>query len=268
MPIFIGGMFKSGTSLARKYLGNHPTIFSGLETNWFEFDKLFNDEKFDIKFKVNIWSAFFKIDVATIENIIKQSKCSEEILDNLMQTIINKSNFKFWCDKSPPNITHGERIFKYWSNAKLVHIIRDPLDVFCSCKEAKKWDNPNLFVDTWSKIFNNLNKLRTNKNYLEIHYEDLILDRIETLKNFYNFCELEWDNKYSEHFEEKNEYLLVKEKTGKDSTTLKRLSEPITKKRIGIGSQKLSSVEVNQIINIVKDKNLFNEFNRASWNKL
>ena len=37
-PIFVGGYFKSGTSLLRALLGQHPDIASGLETHWFAID--------------------------------------------------------------------------------------------------------------------------------------------------------------------------------------------------------------------------------------
>jgi hypothetical protein len=36
--IFIGGMFKSGTSLLRVMLGQHLAISAGLETAWFQLD--------------------------------------------------------------------------------------------------------------------------------------------------------------------------------------------------------------------------------------
>lgn len=35
-PIFIGGLYKSGTSLLRAMLGQHSNIASGLETFWFD----------------------------------------------------------------------------------------------------------------------------------------------------------------------------------------------------------------------------------------
>lgn len=266
MPIFIGGMFKSGTSLARKFLGNNPNIFSGLETNWFEFDNYFNKKEMDINSKIDIWSSFFKIEKSKLKNTISASNSSEEVLDKLMNMIIDRKDFKEWCDKSPPNIMYGERILTYWEDAKIIHIKRDPLDVYASCKEAKKWDNPKLFVDTWSRIFSNLNLLRKSKNFHEIRYEDIILNRNRTLKNFYSFCELKWQDIYLKHIENNNEYLLVKEKTGKDSTTLKRLSEPITKKRIGIGKKRIPESEIKQIIDYIKEKDLFNEFKSASWN--
>lgn len=33
-PVFIGGIFKSGTSLVRVMLGQHSSFFAGLETQW------------------------------------------------------------------------------------------------------------------------------------------------------------------------------------------------------------------------------------------
>ena len=37
-PIFIGGIFRSGTTLLRAMLGQHPNIAAGLETYWFDID--------------------------------------------------------------------------------------------------------------------------------------------------------------------------------------------------------------------------------------
>ena len=265
MVIFIGGMFKSGTSLARKFLGNHHEIFSGLESNWFELDQYFNNTHKDIGFKIKVWSSFFKIEEELIKKIITSSNSSEEVIDRIMSYLVEINNLKYWVDKSPPNICYANRIFNYWDNAKIIHIKRDPLDVFVSCKEAKKWDNPSLFVETWSKIFRNLKKLRENKNFLEIRYENMILNQDKTLENIYSFCELDWDSKFSYHKKNNDEYLLVKEVTGKDSTTLKRLSQPITRERIGIGKNNLLNTEINEIENLLKINNLYDEYLNTLW---
>ena len=153
MVIFIGGMFKSGTSLARKFLGNHHEIFSGLESNWFELDQYFNNTHKDIGFKIKVWSSFFKIEEELIKKIITTSNSSEEVIDRMMSYLVEINNLKYWVDKSPPNICYANRIFNYWDNAKIIHIKRDPLDVFVSCKEAKKWDNPSLFCKDLVKNF-------------------------------------------------------------------------------------------------------------------
>ena len=266
MPIFVGGMFKSGTSLTRKYLGNHPNIFAGLETNWFQLDDYFKKEISNISDVVSMWNSFYSIDESDIYKIIDFSNSSEEVLDKMMFHIKSKHNFIDWCDKSPPNISYGERIIDYWKDSKIIHVIRDPLDIFGSLKQAKKWNSPKEFVERWSLIFSKVEYLRKKKNYIEIYYEDLILNTEITLKKIYEFCNLGWKNDYAKHEPDKWEYKIVKKMTGKDSTTLKRLSKPITKNRIGIGEKILNQNEIEEITFLIKEKNLLDEFMSALRN--
>ena len=264
MPIFVGGMFKSGTSLTRKYLGNHPGIFAGLETNWFQLDNYFKSKNLKISEIVEIWDSFYDINKNEIYKMIEISKSSEEVLDRMMQFIISKNNFIDWCDKSPPNISHGRRIFSYWKEAKIIHVIRDPYDIFGSLKQANKWDSPKEFVERWKPIFADIDYLRNQKNYIEIRYEDLILNTVKTLKKIYKFCNLKWEDIYAKHEPNKWEYKIVKKMTGKDSTTLKRLSGPITAARIGIGEKVITQREKEEIKFLIGKEGLAEEFIMAS----
>ncbi len=256
-------MFKSGTSLTRKFLGNHPKVFAGLETNWFRLDKYFCSKDKDITKLINTWHSFYDIEKSTIKKIIELSSCSEEVLDKMMHHIISKKNHEEWCDKSPPNISYSERIFHYWENPKIIHVIRNPFDIFCSHKEAKKWCTPKEFVEKWANIFDNVKKLKGRDNYIEVHYEDLILDTNRTLKNIYEFCNLEWQENYKKHNPNLWEYQIVKEITGNDSSSLKRLSEEITSTRIGLYKSILTQNEKDQILKLVEVRALENEFNEA-----
>lgn len=49
-PIFIGGQMKSGTTLVRALLSQHPNIFGGLETHWFDLPS-----KVDINDSINFF---------------------------------------------------------------------------------------------------------------------------------------------------------------------------------------------------------------------
>ena len=263
MPIFIGGMFKSGTSLTRKFLGNHPKVYAGLETNWFQLDKYFINKKNNINKLIEIWHSFYAIEEDIILKIIKSSKSSEEVLDKMMTYIIKKDNYEEWCDKSPPNIIYSKRIFEFWEDSKIIHVIRNPFDIFCSLKEANKWNTPEEFVNKWSKIFHNVKHLKGKKNYLEINYEKIILDKENSLKEIYKFCNLDWKENYLTHDPNQWEYEIVKEMTGKDSTTLKRLSENITSSRIGIHKNILTKDEKYIILKLVEKESLENEFDQA-----
>ena len=87
MPIFIGGMFKSGTSLLRRLIGSHPTIFAGLETNWFRLDPYFASNKLNaglIDPIVKQWSQFNNLPIEVVTRIIRDSRSSEDSLNLLM----------------------------------------------------------------------------------------------------------------------------------------------------------------------------------------
>jgi len=264
MPIFVGGMFKSGTSIARKYIGNNPNIFSGLETNWFYLDEYYKKQNIDsLNTTAKLWSSFFKIDYQNTLKILKNKKSSEGALEAVMNEIIKNKDLKDWCDKSPPNIKYSRRILNYWSDAKIIHVIRNPFDIFASLKEAKKWDSPKEFIKRWALIFAEVDQLSKEKNYLEIRYEFLMLDTKNTVKKIFEFCNLDWDEKYSIHAPDIDEYNLVKEITGKQSTTLKRLAEPVTKNRIGIGEKIVTNKEREEIYELVSQLGLKETFNRA-----
>ncbi len=267
MPLFIGGMFKSGTSLTRKFIGNNPEVFASLETNWFYLDQHFKNKNFNTDKIVKQWSAFFNIEQELVSKIISISTSSEEILDNLMKLLLKENNHKEWCDKSPPNISYGERIFNFWSDSKLIHIIRDPFDIFYSLKEAKKWDTPKEFTDRWISVFKHKEYLQENPRYKEFRYEEIIRDTKKTLKNIFEFCELNWLDEYAIHNNSDREYKLVSNITGKKSTTLKRLSNPITSSRIGISKNKLTYEEKDLIRKLVQEKGLLEEFNNCIWKK-
>ena len=70
---------------------------------------------------------FFKIKSSDIYEFINSSNSSEEVLDKLFNNLKQKNQFNDWCEKSPLNILYGKRIFKYWPEAKLIHVVRDPL---------------------------------------------------------------------------------------------------------------------------------------------
>ncbi len=258
-------MIKSGTTLVRRYIGNYPKIFSGLESNWFRLDEFFNKNSDDIEPTLLLWSKFFDLEVSLLSEIIKKASCSEEVLDQLFNHLKERDAFLEWCDKSPLNIAHGERILSYWPEAKLINVIRDPLDIFCSLKESKNIKDPKYFVKKWAQIFSNLKDLRLNTNYKEIRYEDIILNKTNTLENLYKFCGLEWNQIYSNYKYDNSELEKVRSVTGLTSTTLERLSTPITIKRIGLHKKNLTSLERIEIENLILKENLSEEFNNALW---
>jgi hypothetical protein len=268
-PIFIGGMFKSGTSLLRAMLGRHSKIASGLETYWFELE--WNNQKHDATIeRLRIIQELYEIDDNSFTKIISNSHSSEEFLSNLLDMWLLKQDKNRWAEKTPGNICQLERIYDYWSDASVIHIIRDPRDILASLYEAKKWNSVDMFMERWSQVFKSLKKFKEqgvlkNKKYLELRYEDLVINPAESLKATCKFLSINFEDSMANFDGEKEDFDKVKNVTGKSSTTLARLAKPLMKSRVGIWQKKLTDQDLIELRNFAGREGLEEMFEMAYY---
>ena len=253
-PIFIGGMFRSGTSLLRAMLGQHGAIAAGLETYWFEMDFVGgtgrNGEP--LLEYVDRLSAFFDLDAATGREIAQTSRDSETFLDRFMGTYATKLGKRRWAEKTPANVAKAPRIFRRWPQAKVIQIVRDPRDVFASLRETKKWDDVETFATMWSTIVGGAEEARrsgdlNSSNYRELRYEALVLDPVATMRPLVSFLGEEWDPAVGKFEGSPEEYERVRATTGRASRTLDRLRQPLTDSRVGTWRTVLPESEVAEL---------------------
>ena len=247
-PIFIGGYFKSGTSLLRAMLGQHCAIAAGLESYWFDLD--WNGPR-DKTFQAHIdrLQKFYGMDKAYVSTLIDQSKNALNFLDRFLSAYATREGKKRWAEKTPGNILYLDRIYNEFPNAKVIHIVRDPKDVLASHRQARKWDSVPVFVEMWCRFFGTNLKLQNElapdpENYITIRYESLIIDPVTTMRKVVNFLEEEWEDTIGHFSGKDDEYNKVLAITGKASTTLERLSKPLTRDRIGIWRSILPEEEI------------------------
>jgi len=147
-PIFVGGLFKSGTTLLRSLIGQHSRIASGLETYWFDLDW---SAKQTTRFAERIkWLAtFYSVSPEALSGYLEESG-AEAFLDQLLSGFARAQSKSRWAEKTPGNILHMDRILAAWPQAKIVHIIRDPRDVFASLRQSRKWDSIEEFMARWT----------------------------------------------------------------------------------------------------------------------
>lgn len=257
-PIFIGGMFKSGTTLLRAMLEQHSQVASGLETYWFNYD--WNDkscEKMEENYKK--LSVFFEMPSKDLKALAETAHTPENFLDTLMGKVVVSSGKPRWAEKTPGNIANVDRIWKAWPDAQVLHIVRDPRDVYASLVEAKKWLDPDEFADRWILTIGNGEKLveelkPTDKQYLRLRYEDLILNVENTMREVLDFLDLKWEERVA-HFEGKaDDFDKVLKATGKASTTLERLKGALTDSRVGLHKRVLSEDQIAAIEKAITDK--------------
>ena len=249
-PIFIGGFFKSGTTLLRAMIGQHSAIAAGLETYWFDMDWENKGDKF--LERLHLLQEFYKIEKDTMSSIVAESTDAEDFLDNFLGYYSQSIGKKTWAEKTPGNITQLDRIFTRWPYAKFIHIIRDPRDVLASLRQNRKRDSVPEFSSLWGQFLGNAEEWKRKQGkyadkFLEIRYEKLVLAPQEIMEQIFLFLGIEWEDQVSRFGGIKEEHGMVLKLTGKDSITLRRVQEPLTKKRIGIWKDTIDKTELKRV---------------------
>lgn len=250
-PIFVGGMFKSGTSLLRAMLGQHSAIASGLETYWFDWNWSARESE-AMTVMYGRLAHFFDMAAADVTAMAMKSHSAEKFLTTLMAEVARRQGKPRWAEKTPGNIAHADRIWKAWPDAQIVHIIRDPRDVFASLVEAKKWDSPDEFAERWISTIGRGLRLNAELNpspkaYRAIRYEDLTAAPEKVMRGVIAFLGEPWEAAAGRFSGREEDFTKVLEATGKASTTLERLKAPISGERVGIWSQVLSEKQLADI---------------------
>ncbi len=234
-PIFIGGLFKSGTSLLRAMLGQHPNIAAGLETNWFEVDWPAGRGRGGepLADYVGRTGSFFGFDPSDAEALARKSTDVVAFVDGLLGGYANRLGKRRWAEKTPGNILHVARIREAWPGARILHIVRDPRDVFASLRQARKWDTAAEFGARWCAFLGAAAAVR-GTDLLELRYEDLVTNPEATMRRVLEHLDEPWQPEVACFAGQAEDFDRVLAATGKASTTLERLREPLTERRVGI----------------------------------
>jgi hypothetical protein len=103
---------------------------------------------------------------------------------------------KYWVEKTPYNEHYAQEIFESWSNAKCLHIVRDPRDNYASYKRKQTEWEPEHFAYSWWKSISmgqkNVKRFGPAR-YLMIKYEDLVQDTETTIRDIVMFIGIEDD---------------------------------------------------------------------------
>lgn len=204
MP-FIVGLPRSGTTLLRVMLDNHPALAITPETNWIpELEQTIsassNPHAHFLRFVTSTttnkrwhdWGLNTTAVSQAIDNI--HPFCLREALRALYYLFAQTSNKPHPGDKTPEYLSQMVTIQSTLPEAAFIHIIRDGRAQYAS-QRAVSWgvDSIQHSAVTW---VNELNNARTQSSlltkYLEIRYEDLIIHPEHTTSAICDFLELPW----------------------------------------------------------------------------
>ena len=188
--IFIVGMPRSGTTLAEQILSSHKDVYGAGELSFLsksiEERVLTKEKKLD--------DTIHTLEPEVLEDIQKEYLAKIKIFN---------SKEKYFIDKAPLNFRWIGFIVSIFSNAKIIHCNRNPMDTcwssyknsFSSSVMDYSYDFDDLAK--YYKIYIDLMnfwKQKFNSKIYNLSYENLVANKESEIKKLLNFCELEWDN--------------------------------------------------------------------------
>lgn len=287
-PIFIGGDGRSGTTLLSIILDSHPELAVGPELHFngpknlgdyaVKCSELLskNDPKaFGVGLKQNpdlklgiqfvkrcrrFGMEYDEVKVLCEETMKKHNNNLElfserlSLIDSLGKRRLTKARKKYWGIKIMRDIAKAKMYANFWPNAKFIHIIRDGRDVASSqMKEHGTWGYSDIgkAASSWVKLIKQARNCanKNNLNYLEVKYEDLVLNSRQVQEKICEFIGVEWNLSMESH--EKQEHSLFENPF--NHASIKQVVEPINSKAISRYKTDLTLDEISLFNRIAKE---------------
>ncbi len=187
-PIFIIGMPRSGTTVVDRLLGNHPDVTLAGELD---------DFALQLRWAANHQST---LDDIVLERLprIDYAELGRRYLDQTQWRALGKP---FFTDKLPRNWMVAGLIAKALPQARILHLVRDPMAVCFSNFRV-------MFADAFAHIYD-LDALASHYleyrrvlehwhaampgRILDVVYSDLVQQPEATMRRVVDFCGLDWD---------------------------------------------------------------------------
>ncbi len=196
---FILGSVRSGTTLLRDLLKAHPNLGCPEETHMFRWAEPFASDDYCYVNKENdtlkVHRQIDGVGEEDFNSVLKHSADKKEFMLNYLQLFAStqQSTAKRFFDKTPQNVYGLPLIRAYFPKAKIIHIVRNPLNVISSLKEGKVMLPQNLSaaINFWKEsimIINVLKPILADDLY-EIKYEDLTEEPIKEMTHLLEFLQ-------------------------------------------------------------------------------
>jgi len=191
LPVFVVGMFRSGTSLVEQIIASHPRAFGA-------------GELFDMRHEVARLAGAPTHEMAFVTD---PASLRPQAVDRGARTYLSRlRKLAPWAarisDKQPFNALSLGPIALMLPGARAVHCLRDPIDTCLSCylqnfagSSTKFCDLRHIghyyrhyrkLADHWSKVL--------DIPILDMQYEELVADQERQSRRLIEFLGLDWDD--------------------------------------------------------------------------
>ena len=196
--VFVGGVPRSGTTLARAMLDAHPDVRCGEETRV-------------IPRMISMRSRWSKSQKESSR--LREAGISEETLDGATRAFISEiilnhgKSAKYLCNKDPLVLNYVQDLSRIFPRSKFVLMIRDgravaysivSRNVTISGVDSKSYLSAALF---WNKVIQRMSTDCVNhrKRCLMIHYEDLVSNPRKWMTKLLEFLGIPWHENVLHH---------------------------------------------------------------------
>jgi len=182
-PIFIVGCQRSGTTLLRLMLDSHQNISCGPETRFLQDFAKLTSESWD-RLSLYGFPKSYWLDKAA------------EFFDSFQAEYAKSRGKTRWADKTPRYALSLAYINELFPTCQIVHVIRDGRDVVASHRARWGYGSAVKAVEKWPRYIRAARRVGDrlpDDRYIEIRYEDLVVDTESSLRQLLQFLGEPWD---------------------------------------------------------------------------
>ena len=211
---FVVGMNRSGTTLLRMMLDAHPELAIPPETHFVP-DVIKACRRGDAMPEAALaamkshreWDDFGFSDEEMLERL--RSRQRLDAGEALRAFYAAREGKPRWGEKTPRYVGQMRRIQSALPEARFIHVVRDGRDVALSVLDRTVRDI--TAADVAGRWRRKIEKARAAapklRHYIEVRYEDLILDTEPTLRRISDFIDLPWSASMLDYYERSPERL-------------------------------------------------------------
>ncbi|MBF0445203.1 MAG: sulfotransferase [Magnetococcales bacterium] len=201
-PVFIVGMYRSGTSLVEQIIASHPKVFGAGELTWLSQSAANLSQRYNFN---NIYP-----EAVSQLNQAMAKELAEEFEAELLR-IAGSEEYKRISDKMPHNYFYLGMINILFPNARIIHCKRQPQDAclsiyFQDFTSNLSYTNDLADLGCYYSLYAEIMEYwqdNLSLKFHEVNYEELVSNPKKESKNLIEFLDLPWDEKCLKPHKEK-----------------------------------------------------------------
>ncbi|HEX6011562.1 MAG TPA: sulfotransferase, partial [Geminicoccaceae bacterium] len=122
--VVVCGCGRSGTTLARVMLDTHPELYAGPESLVF----------LPVPVDAGDLARKFDLGEREVQALHEGTPSRARFTERFKDLVLLTSGKRLWVDKTARNVHRLDHIWRHFSQARVIHVVREPRDVVASLK--------------------------------------------------------------------------------------------------------------------------------------